>query len=1678
MNILYPLTLSQSGLKQACQSVYNPANKQNFMEKLHLPFKAIGIIVLVLMMGIRSEGATYYSRASGNWNTNTTWSLTVGGSAVGSGIFPVAGDIVNITGGRTVTVTANAACATIVFPSNNNNNNTLTINSGITLVVSGTITIPRANSNRLNTVTVGSGILTAANIAFTNGGTGVRHSVTISTGTVSVTGDITGSTGNTSGTISFSGAGLLVVGGTIFNSSDGTLTTFTGSTVEYNKSGNQTLGNFTYSNLTLSGSGTKTTAGVTVNGIFSMEGTASASAAPTYGSSSTLQYKGSSAQVTGIEFPASSFSGSTIKINNSNGVTLNATKNIGTKTLTIGDIVSNSIFEDGGYQLTSTGTINLTSGTYMLGSAVTATAFPAFGTRNFSSSGFVDYSAGVTQVVSSITYLNLTISGAGGATTAGDITVTGILNLSAANPSATQGTLHTGANTLNMGVSSTTTGQGDVTGIVKRTHTFTNGVAYSFGSQYTSITFLGVSGGTKPSWLSCKITIGTAPSWKTEAVQRTYTFAEDVSSTDEVITNLSYLGNELNGNTETNLTMYDFHSGGTIHEHGKSNNDATANWVGLSGLMINYIAPTAILDNKIWALGNSIATKNTWLGVNSTWTDNSNWSAGHFPTSTEAVLIPGSLPNYPTLAAAATALTLEIGAGASLSAGAQTITITGSGGAWINNGTFNAGTGTVIFSKADLTKIVSIAGTTNFYNITINASTYVQPASNSILRIGNLITNDGLFDCESTTNTIEYNKSNTQTVIVPNGANSGYHNLILSGTSAKSFTLDTKIGNDLNIAGSATILQTSTRTITIAGNFSNTSLIAVSFAGTVNYSSTVPQTIACINSTTFKTIGIYNPSGVSLSSSNVTLTNLVIGDGISNSIFSDNGYILNLTGATKSLLMRNGSTLNLGSTTSGTSMPLFTSGSINLASGSTVNYIADVAQTVSTAPSSYGNINLFGSGIKTISAGTLTAAGNLNIESTTTFLTNSTILTLYGNLSGTGNITQGSTMSISGDWINTGTFSPSVSQVTLLGSNKQIAGGTNLTFSSLSISGTYINNTPGPLMITSSLSGFGSLTQSLNSILFINGSIGDGLILNASSNCPNYVNYDGTDQTIRSTNYCNLTISNNGFKILQDGELTVSNQLSIENSSIVSGDFFSMQIGGNLDIGPDASLTISPISTATIIGDLINGNGIDGLKIQSSIDGTGSLVSTTPDINATVERYIEIDQKWHFLSPPVASQEIWPQFAPDPGSDLSWGAYNEATPYNWDFYYYNPNALVASQLYWVNLRKDETGAYNDGADMTSNSNAGYGSATQLSPPKFRTGRGYLVAYTTDWTIDSPTTHTFAGVLNSGNVDVPIYYNSGNTYNLVGNPYPCSIDWTNDGGWVRTCLGPPENQDFWIYNDASGNYGAFSIATKTGTNGVSQNIASGQAFFVKAASSGTLTMTDALKKHSTQVWLKNTNADNTLIHLDLTCSANTYKDEMIVQFDPSFTGGGTQKFNSFYAEAPELYSVKDGNNYSIDRYNTLTDDMKVNIATKTGVAANYTIKVTNIADFTLRDKVYLLDLKTGVKTNLKQTPSYTFAGTPDDDRNRFQLIFGTSIGYEEETSSDITIYASENIIYIRNDKANEPYTVMVSNMLGQIITRTKLAGNTLNQIELNSVPGIYVVTVYSEGSLFSRKVVVK
>lgn len=112
----------------------------------------------------------------------------------------------------------------------------------------------------------------------------------------------------------------------------------------------------------------------------------------------------------------------TLTINNAAGVNFAVIHTI--STVTIGNVTANSILNDGGFQITSTGTLNLLSGTLKLGNSA-ATIFPAFTTRNISSGTTIEYASNVAQTVSvTPTYQNLTFSGTGTKTPTASSTLT------------------------------------------------------------------------------------------------------------------------------------------------------------------------------------------------------------------------------------------------------------------------------------------------------------------------------------------------------------------------------------------------------------------------------------------------------------------------------------------------------------------------------------------------------------------------------------------------------------------------------------------------------------------------------------------------------------------------------------------------------------------------------------------------------------------------------------------------------------------------------------------------------------------------------------------------------------------------------------------------------------------------------------------------------------------------------------------------------------------------------------------------------------------------------------------------------------------------------------------------------------------------------------------------------
>lgn len=147
---------------------------------------------------------------------------------------------------------------------------------------------------------------------------------------------------------------------------------------------------------------------------------------------------------------------------------------------------------------------------------------------------------------------------------------------------------------------------------------------------------------------------------------------------------------------------------------------------------------------------------------------------------------------------------------------------------------------------------------------------------------------------------------------------------------------------------------------------------------------------------------------------------------------------------------------------------------------------------------------------------------------------------------------------------------------------------------SVSSGATLTNN--GILTVATSLAGSGGLAQAAGATLHLGSTI-TITTLNATV-AGNSVNYTGTAQTIKNTNYTNIELSGSGVKTFQTGTSTISGNLILSGTASATT-MRSMTIGGNVSIGDGTTLTLGGFDL-TINGTTTIGGGTSGSLILSS----------------------------------------------------------------------------------------------------------------------------------------------------------------------------------------------------------------------------------------------------------------------------------------------------------------------------------------------------------------------------------------------------------------------------------------------------------------------------------------------
>ncbi|NVN95792.1 MAG: T9SS type A sorting domain-containing protein, partial [Bacteroidetes bacterium] len=458
------------------------------------------------------------------------------------------------------------------------------------------------------------------------------------------------------------------------------------------------------------------------------------------------------------------------------------------------------------------------------------------------------------------------------------------------------------------------------------------------------------------------------------------------------------------------------------------------------------------------------------------------------------------------------------------------------------------------------------------------------------------------------------------------------------------------------------------------------------------------------------------------------------------------------------------------------------------------------------------------------------------------------------------------------------------------------------------------------------------------------------------------------------------------------------------------------------------NLTIAPLGKLTIN----NGKSLDikgNFLIRSDVTGTGSLIHYNTGVNATVQRYISHNNadEFHMLASPVAAQAIAPDFnAPD-----GFFVWNEPT------------------ANWIEYAEATFAATNGGA-------------------YFVPGKGYAVSY------PNITTKNFYGELNQGVFNIPITYTAGtySGWNFVANPYPSAIDWAANSGWNRNVLSHKDSSAIWIWNAGLGNYGTYINSNSPDfTNNVSNYIPVSQGFWVNATTQGMLSMTDAVRVHSSQTFLKSSQSVSNRIRLNVTSTVNTYSDEIIIKFGNENDFGGAEKMFSIESSAPSLYSIKLDRNWSINYLSSIDQHSVVPLGFKAGVDGDYLISALGVQPL---GNVMLEDLKTGTQQNLSVNSNYSFNAQTNDDPNRFLLHF-TSTGINEAVDKTPNIYYSNQTIHVYNPWQDKT-TLNVYDVNGRLIQSFDAKAGNNNYI-LPISQGVYFVKLVDQHKVFVKKEVV-
>ncbi len=591
------------------------------------------------------------------------------------------------------------------------------------------------------------------------------------------------------------------------------------------------------------------------------------------------------------------------------------------------------------------------------------------------------------------------------------------------------------------------------------------------------------------------------------------------------------------------------------------------------------------------------------------------------------------------------------------------------------------------------------------------------------------------------------------------------------------------------------------------------------------------------------------------------------------------------------------------------------------------------------------------------------------------------------------------------------------------------------------------------------------------------------------------------DNLDRNTQYYYVVRAING-----GAETGDSNEIAVKTTNAV---VWNGTAWSNNNEGPDATIDAEIIEPYTSPEGFQTKNltitGLGSLNIQSQQDVTvngnitlpsdnkiiiendGNLIQTAAgadtnptNFEITAKRIASLPkQGYTYWSSPLSGQNL---YSFSDGYNSANGGTGTGTPWN-RFYVYNE----ANDYFVTNIP---------------------GEITLNSSSTFQTGRGYAIRgmekfgdafYANEF--------TFNGKINNGQLFSQPLKNScaeENTcdkgYNLIGNPYPSSLDfdalyaanrgrmfatayfWTNSDVEVLQQTGSNyEGNNYAVYN-LSGGTGPVDPDPESGAALIpTGKIKLGQGFIVKAKVAGKgqpVEFNNSMRvgySAGAEFYSKK-NEDRNRFWLTMT-SPDHIANTILLAYTPEATNDFEMNYDGEYLVigSDAFYSTLGSRKLAIQGRAAFTDTDQValgNIYSKNGV---YKISIRDKEGvFNAGQVIYLKDKLLNKTVNLSQE-DYSFTATKGTDETRFEVVYKQAVlGTDNVTKSDFQVYRDGGAYVVSSSK--KLGRVEIYDTAGRLMKTVNVNGTNVRIDTSAFVNGVYIIKAENSGDVKTKKII--